>query len=637
MVDIVKGPDFLSFAGNPVRCEVHSPEHVVSMGSQAKLKILISDIDTVAGHRFMLHLFGRDLVFTSANVPDGSGLQYERAVPGDSAQVFARKILSAFLSNYDLALSYIISLQDSQITLTARETGSGGDLSFENIDALGIEQSYVQAGQETVLRENFAIVAFLFDSDKKPLFQEIKPVDALGNAVFDFSQYLESILSEMNENRFRWPELTNAYHYRHTNYHYIYYLGFAEKYDGEVRRITWSDPCCAVGGGLDQETLSSLSLLGLSYFTDPNTAMRFMTWAPVEKLTGPSQPEKLFFIFTNDELSKYRAGVVVHFTDGSVYSFFISPLISIVPFYVTELMVGYDLMGLGLIYPSKIVDYWNVKLVDEYGNDLSETRKFILDPEVYEHERTFLFCNSFSAYDLVRFTGRRSLTLEYDRETGEVVSDEVPSPFNAPRRQFASSESQVYEASSGYVDFRTKNYYRDFLLSNEVYEIVDGNLYRIVIRSSSIREYFRDDVLLYWLDFEYERSYRHQRYSDYTPGGQNNGIPMVVEQEPIVERAVNPIMADHLMIDLVPPGYMLECLVFTNISASTGQISAGTFPGAHDVFEQVAVAGQDYTTIRIFKMFSETSATSVFLNHGMEGDAWNGMQLFVRATLRQMT
>jgi len=642
MVSIVKTPETLSFAENPVLAEVSSTNNIITEGEASILNIEVNGVDSTAGHTFIILASGEEIVFTSAISPDDSGYQYPVATGSDTFSTWAEKIFAVLCENYLLAKDYLIILSgvgatSRGIVLTAKKNGIAYNLDFTAGTATGIGKVGAGAGKDTVYRENFVIVAGIWDLNMTLLAEEIKPIDGSGHAKFDFSEYLVSLLRDVSSSRFTWPEVVNVNWHIFTNYFLRFRISFAEKYDGIVRQLAFDSWRYAIGGGLDHETLMSLFGSDLTYFTDSNQTNRFLTWQPVEKTTGIAQPEKLFFFFQTADMVDYRGGVIVHYTDGTTYSFFLHGLSQIPIFQVIELCVGYSQLGLGNISPEKTVDYWNVKIVDGSGVDISETRKFILDEEYHENEHTFLFRNSFSTYDVIRFTGDRELSLEFERSTGVLISDEPISPYNAPQKQFSAVEEQKFKANSGYISLEMKNYLREFLLSNERYEVIDKFLYPISITNSKSSPFLKDNETLYDLEIEYQRSYTHTHFSNYKPGYPDTSSPVVIDEETILETGSDPIIADHILVDLVPAGYMLECLVFTNISTKPGQISAGTGLGLHNVFEQQGITETDYTTVKVFRVFSETEATSIYLNHICEGDSWNGMQLFVKATLRKMS
>lgn len=99
--------------------------------------------------------------------------------------------------------------------------------------------------------------------------------------------------------------------------------------------------------------------------------------------------------------------------------------------------------------------------------------------------------------------------------------------------------------------------------------------------------------------------------------------------------AVYGVSADYTWTAVIPAGYLIEYMIFDELSGHTGQLSAGTTSGDNNVFNQEAITGGALTVININKTFSKTAATTIYINHAKDGDTWNGMSLNIFAQLRK--
>ena len=176
-------------------------------------------------------------------------------------------------------------------------------------------------------------------------------------------------------------------------------------------------------------------------------------------------------------------------------------------------MVGFNQLGLANIDLTRDVESWEVWFENINGDVISEVRKFILDTDVYENERTFLFRNSFGRYDTIRFTGVVESTMAYERIAGQVLSDEVITSFNPPMKNFEAWETQSFKADSGFISKEMRDYMREFLITTEAYEVVQGLLFPIVLKSVKISPFSTDGVYLYNVQVEYDRAYNDQYFS----------------------------------------------------------------------------------------------------------------------------
>lgn len=138
---------------------------------------------------------------------------------------------------------------------------------------------------------------------------------------------------------------------------------------------------------------------------------------------------------------------------------------------------------------------------------LSETRTYIMDYTHYEHERYFLFKNSFGCYECLRTVGLMTRKEEYAREFAKVDTD---SDYTSKDRQEISIRNevqQVYTVSAGWLNKLAdaeeyRNWLRDFSLSKEVF-LISGNTLRPVrvISSSFITGKDRDNLRDFTFDF----------------------------------------------------------------------------------------------------------------------------------------
>ena len=519
MITIEKNLPAFAFAGNPVLLKAISDNVLSTEGIKASMQISVSNVDTTAGHTFTLSFNNIDLLFTSATTPDDSGLQYEKASGTDTYVTWAVKIHAAFLANYYLATYFDIVLYPADdgmriITLTAKEVGSAYSLTLTAGTATGVgEESGTVEGVDPAFRENFVIVASLWNGTIK-IAEDTKPIDIYGRVTFNFSEYLMALL-ETDDPRFTWPDITEVYCNEFTNYVKLYQVSLAEKYDGVVRKLTFDLIRHAIGGGLSRDTLVAWNEAGNIFFDDADNKKRFLTWAPVMQELGADVPQKIFFVFQDvTAYTQYKLVAVLVMEDGSVFKQDCTALATVTPWSVVECSSGYDQLNLGMIDPTQPVLRWYVFLENEYGNQISETRGFTLDLDTYETQRVFMFRNSFSAYDIVRFTGKGELGPEYDRVSGTRVEDDDYTSLNAPIRLFSAIETQKMKANSGWISLASKKHLRDFMLSREAYEIIDDKLYPIIVTSQKSQAFTSDDIKLLSLDIEYERAYNDMFWSD---------------------------------------------------------------------------------------------------------------------------
>jgi hypothetical protein len=519
MLTIVKTPPTVAFCGNPVLFKLSSDNLVATAGVKSQCDIRVSTIDTVAGHSFLLNVGSAQYTFTLAAVPDDSGNQLPTATGGQPWVLWAIALKEGLEQNFYLRSLYDITLPTTQptyqpILITAKYPGTEYSVSFHNNNVTGLTGILTVPGVDEVVRTDFGVTGILFDKDENAYGQEIRPIDNDEAVWFDMADYIASKIEAVTDDRFTWPEVAGNFVKAYIDAYIVSYkAGFAEFYDNIYQRIHFDTTRYGILGGLSRERLARYNDQESDYFSTEDNLMRFLTWAPASKVTGSLTPEKLFFLFQAPAgYSRFRLVCNIVYSDASVYKFNATALDVFNQYSVIECLVGYDQLDLASKAPAKTVSSWQVWLENERGTQISEVRSFTLDPLVYDKERCFLFRNSFAAYDVVRFTGVQEMTSAVERVSGSSFPLDEITDRNAPGTQFSAAESPVMKISSGWVPVQMKDYLRELLVSNEIYEIVDGALWKIQLNTV---KFFvkKDKETLYSADFEYRRSWTNQYYS----------------------------------------------------------------------------------------------------------------------------
>lgn len=535
-ITVYKTPPLVAFVGNPLLFIVFSGSSLYStVGVNAILVLKVSSVDSTAGHTLTISFGDISLTFTLAASLDDSGLTLPVGT-GLNYSTWCTALYNAFLNNYYLRTFFTITLLDDhttyrEIQFIARNTGTKYTPVFSAGSVTGIAQDYVTAGVDEVTRDDFAVVATIWGLTNNKIAEEIKPAvfgywpeipdqnHSAGKVVFDFSEVLESELeSRYGRERFTWP-MPDPAQGTHliigwSNYWMSYKVSFAEIYGQNVRVLSDDSIRTVVGGGLSRETLAALNEADTDYWSQTGIYEKFLTWAPAIKPTGKYTPEILWLptVPFGRSMSNLKLAVSVHFTDGTIHAFYATYLAS-VSGQVLEILCGYDTLQLGTINTNKQVAYYLIWLEDANSLRITDFRQFELEPVFNDHERNFIFRNSFSLYDAVNFRGRGQMDLVYDRQNGNVVTEEDLDFWNPSVKAFDPTEGQQLKASSGWVSAEMKNYLRDMLLSKEIYEALDDLLFPVVITSAKIESYFNDGETLYSITIEYSRAWADRFFS----------------------------------------------------------------------------------------------------------------------------
>ena len=515
MVTIQTTPAQILFAGNPVLYKIYSDNQFVVAARRCSFNLVFSLAETEANRTLTFTFADKTVVFKTVMGagPDDSGLQLPSAANDQDIHPWSEGVFECLKLNFDIS---------SRFTLTF---GPYNDLDwlvhFEAISEGAIYTPVVTTtlrtvspyffipGLDAVPRDNFSIIGGIWDKNFKQLLQDRKPVDPSGNVSFNFSEYLSVLLEHNAPPGFTFPFDPTALVKVFNGYVLPFYAGFAELFGGQIQKLHFDQLRYALPGGLNRETLVAYNAQNLDFFSVSQNLKSFMTWAPIVKATGKSVPEKLFFyIYNGCEVEYLELVVKIFFTDGT-FGFIHSGPFSAAQNSVIECSVGYGHLDLETRFPAKTVSFWEVNIDNYQGGALSETKTFQLDPLVYEHERVFIFQNSYGrAYDVVRFTGKGSVNIELDYAINNYRTLEKDTFFNAPSKKSEASEVQKMTTNTGWVSREMKDYLREMLLSAQAFELKNNLLYPIVITTNQAKEYFMDGRYLYNLDIDYDRAYR---------------------------------------------------------------------------------------------------------------------------------
>jgi hypothetical protein len=389
MITIQTTPPETFFAGNPVLFGINSTSLHSHYGRHCQFYLVISAADTTPDHTLTFAFPDKTVIFTTKSLPDDSGLQIRTAFNSADWATWAQTVFNCLLSNMDIS---------SRFQITIEEAGSSNRVLFLKAHKEGIASSVVVtshlttatvytyiSGIDSIFRNNFSIVAGIWNESMIQIAQDIKPVNASGDVTFNFSEYLSTFLINVSTPRFTWPFNPLKLYCIFTNYVLPFYAGFAERWDGVTRMIYFDTIRNAFPGGLNRETMVAYNAASLNFFNVAENLLSFMTWAPLVKQTSKTTPELLFFyVISKAPFDNIDLAVAVSFTDGTSDTFLTNISLAgdmsfAISNVVIELSVGFEHLDLAGRYPAKTVSQWAVKLSNQDLHLDTEIRTFILD------------------------------------------------------------------------------------------------------------------------------------------------------------------------------------------------------------------------------------------------------------------
>lgn len=513
MITINTVPYAVQFAGNPIRYKATSDNFIESAGVKAKFTLSFTSTDTIVDHYITLAFMNKSLTFYLKSPLTDQGTDLPVAEGGWSINQWCAALYAAFLRNYELFTFYNISLLSNppKIQFEAKETGDFYSI-FINENTIGGMQSdgaSTYDGEDTVYRPSFGILLQVWDEDLGLIGEDLKGVDTSGIAQFNVADYLNSLLVSSSGIHLNYPVSPGTNVYEYYDFFKKFKASFAERYSGINHRLLFETNFHqAILGGLSHEGLLYWNEPSSDFWNDTANKLKYLTWQPRIKNTSYASPEYLYFAFQDPSTyTRYRVKINIWLADGSSSSDFLNAITDIRPYSVIELVVGAAHLEL-----DDTVIKWNIVIINDNNDAISEVFTFLVDPKYYEQDRIFIFRNSFETYDVFRCTGIIESRLDYDQEKGSLVMEDFETPWNAPIRTLEAKETTAFKASSGWLTREGKNWLRDFMVSKERFEVVDGKLWPIVITSKKTG-LFKDNDNNYALEFEYERAYDSGNYT----------------------------------------------------------------------------------------------------------------------------
>jgi len=498
--------------------KLQSPDYVETAGAKAKLRITFTDHDTI-GNTCAFSKGGNTYPCEVRATDIGDGQDWPNTT-GTLAQ-HVTNIKSYLDLFYWIAKDYTVTAGADYVDIEANDYGAEYDLDFDPDTLSGYDShSNTVAGADVegydfhTVRMNVLWYNKTMGEDNAIHLAEIElPVDANGQVKFN----LKGLSKGKHLQVFEWYE----------------YLLLIPRSDMQVKlKLIYSEHhgtppipysnlveklLTTIPGGLSREKLAEINEGGshpiLLNATYPRIAA---TNHPGNKRVFFDSVEKLYFdFFTTPFFSTIKSKIKVQSKSGGYITFYRKVFNNADGHTVFEVSASPWTNNIYQMPLSNIL-YYEITLVDQNNDAITETYRYYLDLTYYPNKRRFVFLNSLGRYDGLTCVGEHSNTNEYTSNEFIQMVDESFTSADAEIATLDVTEHQTFDCSTGWVDLGTNDWFRDFSLSPERHEIDDyGRRYRIYITSKKIFKHRTKDYL-YKMDFSYVRAYKDKFYSKLT-------------------------------------------------------------------------------------------------------------------------
>lgn len=320
----------------------------------------------------------------------------------------------------------------------------------------------------------------VYDSDTYTNVMDDKleqPADGNGDTVFDVSAILDASESlKMHVPAYNETDITIA-----EGVFKRYKLKHAEKYGTPPAEQSFTIVAenYVINGGLSYEEYAENNFFN-SYFT---RVLPFLTWQPTRKRVFLDQPEFLYFIVPFSGTTTFKLRIKIHYKNGSEFTHTKFSQGSLNKYEVYCIPAGYNQLGIADYKSGLEVLWYELNVIDQNSNALSEVRRYDIEQGHYPYRRYFLYQNSLGGSDTIVCVGQASSSLRTkDSEASRTLAHDYDIKDGEELVVSKVGESRL-DLSTG---FKSKEYIeraQDFVISKEVYLMANNRYVPVKVTS----------------------------------------------------------------------------------------------------------------------------------------------------------
>jgi hypothetical protein len=513
-----KQPPAIVLAENPVLFGFQSTDQYLTPGVHAEFYMQISTYPAI-NHGFSLTWNGvqHDFVFVATPGTDPGELPATYSGVGFSTLLmYLLQVLAELKKNYYLSRDFEMDMiglpANPTFRFISKLPGAAYTVSFQATQGAPVTtlSGSNVAGVDPVIHPFYGIYAQTVINSAVAGEDLITP-DAAGESILNISAYLKAY----STSSFTWP--VTALLKNRDDLLQRFWIRFAERYgiDPTILKLQTSEGYVtyALPGGVGHMQLDEYERNNNTFWDELQYSKQFLTNQPKTKMVKVDQMEKLFFL-NHLKTSVIRMHIELYFYDDVT-----TPLeynlsgVSTANWRIIECSFRFlDLIG---TLPSPIDKVWKfvVWLVKPDGTVLSERRTYYVDHREELHTHQFIWRNSFGMYDMDLWAGKYERSVDSAKNIYTMTNRYNFTAINPQTQVLQSTEVEMFNASTGWMENKDRaNWLREMIMSREVYEVIDGVLYPIVITTAQAHIETAGKTL-HNLHIEYTRAFTDEHFS----------------------------------------------------------------------------------------------------------------------------
>lgn len=515
--------DSINYQGSksPIGFKLTTDKHLLSFGIKSISTVYIVANPLITDYLEFYFLDSANYFRVNfATTLNDEGTNVRTNVSSLSLPDYAVQLMADLQRIYVLNHRYDFSVVGQDILLTAKNVGANTGTQPSPLSTIFPRVYFdntAAAGADDVYNENFSALAeVLIETTKNSgVFERVNTLEShpFANVCkFDLSETLDAYLKVSKPNiDTNGAEIVPESLKR-------YYLIYFEKYGTPaIEKVTSQTPTngLVLKGGISYLNWEGTNAKIVDNLRDNGLYISNKSYTRVVK---KSQPEFIAFIINNNSASvawQIRLLVVLHYTDNTNSSHIMGAAWVLSSFLVNDVLrfsTGYDQLDIdGLKTSGKTVKKYTVEVIANDGatttGSITEQITYIVNESSELDTHYYLFQNSLGDFDTLCCTGEQIIVPNIEREIAEIATDyeHLPTDFNAIN--FSNTEIVTKKQLSGYQRKADIEWFKEFFLSTQHYEYLNGKLIPIILKSNSF-EKFRSQQTLNTFEFEFYQAFK---------------------------------------------------------------------------------------------------------------------------------
>lgn len=248
-----------------------------------------------------------------------------------------------------------------------------------------------------------------------------------------------------------------------------------------------------------------------NFFSQMQTAKKFLTWHPGNKKVDINQPEILHF-YVYVDITQVTQKLRVYFSDNTDTTVNVQANVAVLEDRIYRMPAGYSNLNINAINPAKKVVKYETWIVDQNDAIVAGPFSFIMEEITSSSTRYWMFVNSLGMYEIMRTEGIATDNFKVTRQNSQVyLTQEYPRWKGEIESNVTGSENEL-EVSSGFFNSKQEALWATELLMTDRLLLLESTQRVPYVISSDAAVRYVDKNYNYFLRFGARLAYNDVKY-----------------------------------------------------------------------------------------------------------------------------